>query len=150
MTATDNIEARIEIVRLYIYSSTSCTLTRTYWLRAWYALIGVVIGTILFFGIYAFDYFIVSAQGNRTLYDLRAENAVLQRHIHQAASRVAAIDVQEQYLHDRNFALRATVLQSDIAEQRLFTLINPITTPDSLLPGTDALNGGRQHISLIE
>jgi len=98
----------------------------------------------------AIDYFVVKAQGNRTTYALRAENAVLQRHMHLAASRVAAIEMQARRLHDRNLALHATVLQSDIAEQRLFTLINPITTPDSLLPGTDALNGGRQHISLIE
>ena len=150
MTATDIVAARIEIVRLYIYSSTSSTLTRVYWLRLQYALIGAVIGSILFFGIIAFDYFVVTAQGNRTTYNLRAENAVLQRHMHLAASRVAAIEMQAKRLHDRNLALRATVLQSDISEQRLFTLINPITMPDSLLPATDALNGGRHHISLIE
>ena len=150
MTATDIFEARMEIVRLYIYSSTSCTLTRTYWIRTWYALIGGIFGIILFFSIFAFDYFIVSAQGNRTPYDLQAENAVLQRHIYRAAPRVAVIEEQAQHLHDRNVALRVTVLQSDIAEQRLFTLINPITTTDSLLPGTNVLNGGRRHISLKE
>lgn len=133
-------------MRLYIYSSTSCTLTRTYWLRAWYALVGGLIGSILFFSIIAIDYFVVKAQGNRTTYALRAENTVLQRYMHLTASRVAAIELQAQRLHDRNLALRAAIAQGDYAEQRLFTLINKVTTLDSFhLSFAAAQSSGPQH-----
>jgi hypothetical protein len=141
--ATLFVAARTEVVRLYIYSSTANTLTRVYWLRLQYALIGAVIGAILFSGVIAFAYFGATTQSTRTLYDLRIENDVLRQHVDLAASRVAAIEKQVQHLHNRNFALRASIAQSDYAEQRLFTLINPVTAPDSLLLSTVTLSSGR-------
>jgi hypothetical protein len=133
----------MEVVKLYIFSSTASTLTRAYWLRLRYALIGAVIGTIMFFGLFAFDYFVATAQGTRTTNDLRVENDLLHRHLELAVSRAAAIEMQIQHLHKQNLVLRASVVQSDIAEQRLFTLIHYDTMPDSLVLSTVALSGGR-------
>ncbi|MHB1049726.1 MAG: hypothetical protein ACYC09_06580 [Bacteroidota bacterium] len=130
-------------MKLYIFSSTASTLTRTHRLRLQYALIGAVIGTIVFFGFFTFDYFVAPAQGTRTTYDLRIENDLLHRHLDQAASRAAAIEMQIRHLHKQNLVLRAVVVQSDIAEQRLFTLILPDPTPDSLALSTVAMSGGR-------
>lgn len=103
-----------------------------------YALIGTMIGSFLFFGFFAFDYFDATAQGKQTSFDLRIENAILQQHLDRAALRAAAMEMQIKHLHKQNFALHVNAAQSNDVEMRLFSLIKPSGIPDSLPPSLDA------------
>jgi hypothetical protein len=88
-------------VNLYYYSSPLLTVVKAKWALAKFAVGGILMGTMLLFGVAKLNQSIVNSPGSRSANSLTAENNVLRQQINLMSSRVSILEMQAGQLTER-------------------------------------------------
>ncbi len=85
-------------VKLYYYSRESQTFVEAKWAGAKFALMGIVLGTILLFGFAKLNQSFASTLGSRETHTLSAENEILRQQLSLMSPRVDELEMQTKQL----------------------------------------------------
>ncbi len=89
------------MMKLYSYSSDVLTFVEVKWALAKFAVGGILIGTILLFGVANLNQSIENTPGSHSANSLTAENDVLRQQISLMSSRVSMLEMQAGQLTER-------------------------------------------------
>ena len=87
-------------VKLYSYSSELHTFVEAKWVTAKFATGGILIGTIILFGVIKPNQSVGNALGSRSANTLAAENDILRRQLSLISPRVSKLEMQERQLSE--------------------------------------------------
>ncbi len=105
-------------MKLYSYSTELLTFVESKWTKTKFAVCGILIGTIIFFGFIKLDQSVGNVLGSHSANRLAAENEFLRQEIRLISPRVSKLETQARQLGDH-----AGKLQILIAEDTLSRFI---------------------------
>jgi hypothetical protein len=123
-------------MKLYSYSSELLTFVEAKWAKAKLATIGIVIGTIIFFGFIELNQSVGNAYGSRSAITLAAENNILRQQLRLMSPRVSKLEMQARQLHEHADKLHMLLHRREIVGDTLsrFTYATKGSDRQSLIP----------------
>lgn len=111
-------------MRLYSYSSELHTFVEAKWAKTTIAAGGILIGTILFFGVIGPNQSIGNFRESRSARALAAENDILRLHLSVISPRLGNVEVAVTQLDGRIKSLRALLYRRTIVRDTVWRLTN--------------------------
>jgi len=96
-------------VKLYSYSSESLTFLEAKWAKIKLAVYGILIASLIFFGLFKLDQSFGNILGSRSANAIAAENKVLRQEINLISPRVSKLELQARQLRDHASRLQILV-----------------------------------------
>jgi hypothetical protein len=88
-------------VKLYSYSIELLTFVEAKWVIAKFAISGILIGTIILFGVIKLNQSVGNVLGSRSANTLAAENNFLRQQVSLISPRVSKLEMQARQLNER-------------------------------------------------
>lgn len=101
-------------MKLYSYSSELLTFVEAKWYRARLATLGILVGTIMFFGFMKLNQAVGITSGSRLAHRLAEENSVLRQESILISPRLSKLKIQVKQLSDQDDKLHQLLNHQEI------------------------------------
>ncbi len=106
-------------MKLYSYSSELLTFVEAKWAKAKLATVGILMGTIIFFGFIKLDQSVGNAHGSRSANALAADNDILHQQLCLMSPQVSKLEMQARQLSELDNKLHMLLHRNKIVGDTL-------------------------------
>jgi hypothetical protein len=111
-------------VKLYSYSSERHTFVEAKWATPKFATVGILMGTVILFGVITLNQSVGNALGSRSANTLATENDILRQQVSLISSRVSKLEMQARQSRERANKLQMLLHRRKIAGDTVSSFTN--------------------------